>query len=83
MDEQRQKDQLEPTYGSSVPIRDVNLRTGRKQWKIGCGGERGSGRSVLIVRHDDNDDDIYIYIYNTRTRGKITEYMYTNYAKIG
>ena len=29
---------------------------------IGKSGERGSGISVLPVRHDD-DDDIYIYIY--------------------
>ena len=43
MDEQRQKDQLEPTYSSSMPIRDVVLRT------IGSSGERGSGISVLIV----------------------------------
>ena len=26
------------------------------------GGKRGSGRSVLLVRHDD-DNNIYIYIY--------------------
>ena len=26
-------------------------------------GVRGSGRSVLAARHDDNDDDEYIYIY--------------------
>ena len=59
MGEQRQDDQLEPTYSSAVPIRDVALRTCRKQWTIGRGGERGSGISVLIVRHDDDDDDIY------------------------
>ena len=56
MDKQRQ---FEPTYSSSVPIRDVALRTWRKQWMIGRGGERGSGISVLIARHDN---DIYIYI---------------------
>ena len=55
MDVQRQDDELEPTYSSSVPIRDVALRTYRKQWMIGRGGERGSGISVLIVRHDDDD----------------------------
>ena len=58
MDEQRQDDQVEPTYISSVPIRDVVLKTNRKQWTIGWGGDRGSGISVLIAR-----DDIYIYIY--------------------
>ena len=54
MDEQKKDDQLEPTYSSSVPIRDVALRTCRKQWTIGRGGERGSGISVLIVRQDDD-----------------------------
>ena len=49
MDEQRQDDQLEPTYSSSVPIRDVALRTYRKQWTIETGDERGSGISVLIA----------------------------------
>ncbi len=52
MDEQRQDDQLEPTYSSSVQIRDVVLKTCRKQWTIGRGGERGSGTSVLMVRHE-------------------------------
>ena len=61
MDEQRQDDQLEPTYSSSVPIRDVGLKICWKQWTIGRGGERGSGISVLIAWHDDDDDDIYIY----------------------
>ena len=44
------------TYSSSVPIWDVALRTCWKQWTIGRSGERGSGTSVLIARHDD---DIY------------------------
>ena len=54
MDVQRQDDQLEPTYSSSVPIRDVGLRTCRKQWTIGRGGERRSAISMLIARHDDD-----------------------------
>ena len=54
MDEQRQDDQLEPTYNSSVPIRDVTLRTCRKRWTIEKGGGRGSGISVLMARHDDD-----------------------------
>ena len=57
MDEQRQDDQLEPTYSSSVPIRDVDLKTCRKQWMIAKGSEKGSGISVLMVRPDDDDDD--------------------------
>ena len=63
MDEQRQDDQLEPTYRSSVQIRDVVPKTCRKKWTIEKGGEKGSGIPVPMVRHDDDDDDIYIYIY--------------------
>ena len=59
MAEQKQGDQLEPTYGSSGKIRGVALRTRRKRWMTGRNGERGSGISVLIARHDDNC--IYIY----------------------
>ena len=40
MDEQRQNDQLDPSYISSVPIRDIALKTCRKRWAIGMGGER-------------------------------------------
>ena len=36
---------------------DVALKTCRKRWTIGRGGEIGSGISVLTVRHDDDDDD--------------------------
>ena len=57
MDAQRQDNQLELTYNSSVPIRDVFLKTYRKQWTIGRGGERGSGRSVLMVQHDDDESN--------------------------
>ena len=58
MDEQRQDDQLEPIYNRSVPIQDVALKTYWERWTIETGGERESGRSVLGVRHDD--DDIFI-----------------------
>ena len=57
MDEQRQDDQLKPTYSSSVLIQDVALKTCRKKWMIEMGGERGSGISTLIVQHDDDDDN--------------------------
>ena len=56
VDEQRQDVQLEPTYTSSVAIRDVALRTCRKQWTIGRWGERGSEISVLIARYCDDDN---------------------------
>ena len=55
MDEQRQDDQLEPTYSSSVPIWDVDLKTCWKQWMIGRRGERESGISVLMAQHHDDD----------------------------
>ena len=50
MDEQRQDDQLEPIYNSSVPIQDVALKTYQEQW---TGGRSRSGRSTLVARHDD------------------------------
>ena len=53
MDEQKQDDQLEPIYFSSVPIRDVALKTCQKQWTIEKGGEKGI--SLLIARHDGDD----------------------------
>ena len=56
MDKQKQNDQLEPTYSSSVPIRDVALKTCRKQWTTRRGFESGSGISVLMARHDDDDE---------------------------
>ena len=58
MAEQKQGDQLEPTYGSSVRIRDVALGTYWKRWTIGRGGKRGSGISMLIARQDDDDDQM-------------------------
>ena len=58
IDEQRQGDQLEPPHNSSEPIQDVDLKTYRERWMIKTGGERGSGRSVLAARHDD---DFYLF----------------------
>ena len=58
MDEQRQDDQLEPTYSSSVPIRDVAV----KQWTIEKGGEKESGISVLMALHDNAEGPIYVSI---------------------
>ena len=57
MDEQRQDDQLEPTYNISVPIQDVALMTYRKQWTIEKGGGRESGIFVLMAWHDDDDEE--------------------------
>ena len=55
MDEQRQDDQLEHIYKSSVPIQNVAMKTYREWRAIETGGGRGSGRSVLAARHDDDD----------------------------
>ena len=62
-DVQRQDDLVEPKYNSSVPIRDVALRTCQKQWTIGKGGERVSGISVLIVWHDDDGSFNFSFWY--------------------
>ena len=56
MDEQRLQNQLERIYNSPVPIQDVALWTFREQWTVDKGGERGSWRSVLAARNNDNDD---------------------------
>ena len=52
MAEQKQENQLEHTYSSSVRIRDVALKTSQRWWTIRRSGERGSGLSVLAARHD-------------------------------
>ena len=57
MAEQKQDDQLEHTYSSYVRIRDVALNTSQRRCTIGRSGERGSGISVLVARHDDEDDE--------------------------
>ena len=57
MNEQKQDNQLEPIYISSVLIKDVAWKTSREQWTIETGGKRGSERSVLAVQYDNDDDD--------------------------
>ena len=39
----------------SLPIQDVALKTYRERWTIKTGGGRGSRKSVLEARHDDDD----------------------------
>ena len=46
-------DEKEPIYNSSVLIQDVALKTYQEWWMIEMGGERGSGRSVLVAHDDD------------------------------
>ena len=73
MAEQKQGDQLEPTYGSSVRIQDVTPRTCQKQWTIGRSGERGSRISVLETRHDDDDDDSVLLQTGASSPDKVTK----------
>ena len=68
IDEQRQDDQVEPTYRSFVPIRDVALKTCRKQRTVEKAGERGSGISVLMVWHDDDVGALHISGRNFRKK---------------
>ena len=57
MDEEKQDDQVEHIYNSSVPIEDIAGKTFWEQWTIETDGERGSGRSMLAARHDVDDYD--------------------------
>ena len=54
MAEQKQDNQLEHTFSNYVRIRDIVQKTWQRRWTIGRSGERGSGISVLPVRHDDD-----------------------------
>ena len=56
MGKQRLDDQLETIYNSSVSIQDVAWKTSQEQWLIEMDGERGSGKSMLTVQHDDDGD---------------------------
>ena len=60
-------------YCSSVPIRDVALKTCQKQW---MSGEKGSGRSIVMVQHNDNDDDRYSIFESPRI---LLIYLTTNF----
>ena len=40
-----------------IYIQQLCADNSREQWTIETGVERGSGRSVLAVRHDDDDED--------------------------
>ena len=51
MDEERQEDKLETSYSSSVPRRDIALKTCREQWTIKKGGAKGSRIFLQMVRH--------------------------------
>ena len=82
MDKQRQDNQVEPIYNSSVLIQDVTLKTYCEWRMIEKVGGRGSGRSMLAVQHDDDDDDdddswwnikyviVNIYVSHSINKGK-------------
>ena len=53
MDMQKQDDKLEHIYNSSVLRQHIALKTSQEQWTIVTGGERVSGRFLLVARHDD------------------------------
>ena len=52
---QKQDDQLEHTYSSSVKIRVAALKTCQRRWTIRRSGERRSRISVLAAHDDYND----------------------------
>ena len=43
------------TWPTSLNLYTAAMKTCRKQWTIVRGSERGSGISVLMARHDDDD----------------------------
>ena len=57
---QKQNDQFEHTFSSYVRIWDVTLKTWQRWWMIGKSSERGSGISVLVAQHDDDDGVLWI-----------------------
>ena len=69
MAKQKQNDQLEHTYSSYVRIRDVALKTCRRRWTIGRGGERGCTTwwwwwyALSYLRKCICNKQCYIYIY--------------------
>ena len=68
---QKQDDQHEHTFSSYVRIRDVALKTCQRRWTIGKSGERGSGISVLVARHDNDDCLTYRYLTGTPTPSRV------------
>ena len=63
MDEQRLDNQVEPLYNCFVPIQDVDWKTCRERWPVETGGEKGSERSILASRHDDDEGDVHLCFF--------------------
>ena len=57
MDMQVLDDQLELIYNSSVWTQDIVQKTCWKCWMMETNGEKESGKSVLVVCHDDDNDE--------------------------
>ena len=60
---QKQDDQHEHTFSSYVRIWNVALKTCQRRWTIGKIGERGSGISVLVARHDEHFEVVFLLKY--------------------
>ena len=60
---QNQDDQHKHTSSNYVRIQGVALKTCRRRWTIERIGERGSGISVPMAQHDDDDDDSCLHFY--------------------
>ena len=54
--------QLEPIYYSSIPTQSVAWKISWEQCTIVTSGERGSARSVLAARHDNDDKELFISV---------------------
>ena len=66
MDEQRQDDQLELIYNSSILIQYGALKIYRKRWTIETGDGTGPGRYMLTAWHDHDDYNNKIFYYKAR-----------------
>ena len=77
---QKHDDLLEHTYCSYVRIRDVALKTCQRRWTRGSSGERGSGKSVPLARHDYDDDDIANHIHAWQTKETPYSYFFSHFA---
>ena len=54
-------DELNSTTILLLQIGEDTLKTCQKRWMIGRNGERGPGMSVLVARHDDDDEGWYAF----------------------
>ena len=75
MAKQKHDDQLEHTYSSYVRIRDVALKTCQRRWIIWRSGERRSGISVLVARHDHDDSIEHNLFVCTQLSKRIDKYL--------